>query len=307
MTKKVFGTALAAVVLLAAFVLSSFVYPDVVSLQKTNPDMSAFMRYRERQWEREGRTLKIRHRYVPLAGISPYLVKAVIISEDDKFWRHEGFDLEAMQQALKKDIREKRFRAGGSTITQQLAKNLFLSPSKNPLRKLREAIYTWRLERCLTKRRIVELYLNYAEWGEGVFGIEAASRLYFGKHASMLGAREAARLAAVLPNPLRYSPTGASRYVARRSERIYRIMKARGIVIPEFVEVMTTPEEQGSTQEPEQESSSGVAPPEPEQAPHDAGAGLATFGGKAAGGIEGGSGTGDAPAVEPDPNGVQGE
>ena len=105
----------------------------------------------------------------------PYVVKAVIISEDDKFWSHKGFDLDAMEKALEKDIEQGMFKFGGSTISQQLVKNLYLSPSKSPSRKLAEAVITWRMERTLSKRRILELYLNVAEWGEGLFGVDAAS------------------------------------------------------------------------------------------------------------------------------------
>ncbi|HPI91749.1 MAG TPA: monofunctional biosynthetic peptidoglycan transglycosylase [Deltaproteobacteria bacterium] len=251
MIKKLLLTILAAMIMATASVLVYFIYPDVSSLKTDHPAKSAFMEYRERQWAREGMHRKIDYRWVPLKRISPFLIKAVIIAEDDKFWQHEGFDFEAMEQAFQKDLKEKEFKAGGSTISQQLAKNLYLSPSKNPLRKIREAILTWRMEKALTKRRIVELYLNYAEWGAGIFGIEAAAQHYYGKHASSLGPEEASRLATVLPNPIRFNPLGKSRYVAYRSKRIYRIMVARGIVIPEFEEVMTTPDE--PVPEPENE------------------------------------------------------
>jgi len=215
-----------------------FLFPDVAALAKKNPAKTAFMEYREREWQREGKNKKIKQRWVSLSRISPYVIKAVIIAEDDKFWGHEGFDFEAMQKALEKDIQQGKFKAGGSTISQQLAKNLYLSPSKNPVRKLKEAILTWRIEKRLSKKRIIELYLNVAEWGDGVFGIEMAARTHFGKSATDLGAQEAARLAAVLPNPRKFNPTGASHYVVSRSERIYRIMIKRGIVIPEYEDVM---------------------------------------------------------------------
>ena len=189
-------------------------------------------------WRQQGIEKEIKNTWVPLSRISPYVVKAVIIAEDDKFWSHEGFDFEAMQQALEKDIKKKKFQAGGSTISQQLAKNLYLSPSKNPVRKIKEAIITWRMEKELPKKRIIELYLNVAEMGDGVFGVEAAAQTHYRKHASGLTAREAATLASILPNPRRYKPNGASRYVDNRSERIYRIMLRRGIVIPEYEEVV---------------------------------------------------------------------
>lgn len=195
------------------------------------------MEYREREWKEKGRKIKIRQQWVPLAAISPYLVKAVLIAEDDKFWRHEGFDYEALQKAVEKDIKARKFKLGGSTISQQLAKNLYLSPAKNPLRKIAEAAITWRMEKTLSKKRILELYLNVVEWGEGIFGVEAAAGHYFGKHASGLTAEEAAKLAAVLPNPRKYNPSGTQRYVVNRSTLIYSIMVRRGIVIPDYDEV----------------------------------------------------------------------
>jgi monofunctional glycosyltransferase len=244
MLKKLIGySTVLFLALLATDIAINFVYPDVSILKKENPRKTAFMEYREKEWAREGIKKAIIQKWVPLKRTSPYLIKAVIIAEDDKFWGHEGFDFEAMQQALEKDIKKKEFKAGGSTISQQLAKNLYLSPSKNPIRKIKEAILTWRMEHALSKRRIVEIYLNVAEWGDGIFGIEAAAKHYYGKHASSLTAQEAARLATVLPNPLVYHVNGDSKYVQNRSERIYQVMVARGIVIPEYVEVMTTPEE----------------------------------------------------------------
>jgi monofunctional biosynthetic peptidoglycan transglycosylase len=169
------------------------------------------------------------------------MVKAVLIAEDDKFYSHEGFDFEAMQKALEKDIKAGKLKYGGSTISQQLAKNLFLSPSKNPLRKAKEVILTWRIENNLSKRRILELYLNVAEWGDGIFGVEAASRHYYGKSAADLTPMEAARLAVVLPNPLKLNPTGTSKYVEKRAEIVYGIMVRRGIVIEEYDDIMKAP------------------------------------------------------------------
>jgi monofunctional biosynthetic peptidoglycan transglycosylase len=235
-------------VLLLSFIAFQFVYPDVSELNTKNPVKTAFMSYREKEWEREGKKYRINQKWVPLRAISPYLVKAVLISEDDKFWSHEGFDYEAMQKAIEKDIKAKKFKLGGSTISQQLAKNLYLSPSKNPLRKIREAIITWRMERALSKKRILELYLNVAEWGDrGIFGIEAAARNYYGQSAAALGPEEAAKLAAVLPNPRKFNPLGSSRYVIHRSNLIYNIMVRRGIVVPEYEEVA---EPNGSTVDP---------------------------------------------------------
>ena len=223
-----------------------FIYPNVASLKKSCPQKTAFMEYREKVWKEKGIKKKITNTWVPLSSISPYVMKAVIIAEDDKFWSHDGFDFEAMQKALEKDIKKKKFKAGGSTISQQLAKNLYLSPAKNPVRKIKEAILTWRLERQLSKRRIMELYLNVVEWGDGVFGIEAAARKHYGKSAAGLTAREAAELAAVIPNPRRYKTDGTSRYVENQSERIYQIMVRRGIVIPEYDDVISGNDENNS-------------------------------------------------------------
>jgi monofunctional biosynthetic peptidoglycan transglycosylase len=231
-----------ALTLLALDVGSCLLYPFVWTLKDKNPKSWAMLEYRQAQWRNAGRHVAVRRYWVPLSRVSPYVTKAVLIAEDDKFWTHEGFDFEAMEKALEKDVKKRSFKAGGSTISQQLAKNLYLSPSKDPIRKIKEAILTWRIERELKKRRILELYLNVAEWGPGIFGIEAASRYYYGVPASALGPEQAARLASVLPNPIRFSPTNPSRYVVRRSGIIYNIMVRRGIVMPEFEEVMR-PEE----------------------------------------------------------------
>lgn len=222
------------------------------------------MAFREREWKREGLRYHIQQQWVPLARISPYLIKAVLIAEDDKFWSHEGFDFDAIQKALEEDVKARTFKRGGSTISQQLAKNLYLSPSKNPLRKISEAILTWRIENVLTKRRILELYLNVAEWGDGgIFGIEMASQRYFGKSASELGPEEAARLAVVLPNPRKYHPLGRSRFVDRRADRIYAIMVKRGIVVPEYEEVMQDEGESRSVPEQRNAETNGTMFPRP--------------------------------------------
>lgn len=244
--KKMFRFVVVALFLLAGaalvYVSTAFYYDDVASLQRKNPGKTAFMAHREIEWEFKGlKNKKIHQVFVPLSKISPYAAKAVLIAEDDKFYSHEGFDFEAMQKAIEKDIKLGRLKYGGSTISQQLAKNLYLSPSKNPLRKVKEAILTWRIENNLSKRRILELYLNVAEWGDGIFGIEAASRHYFGKSAADLSPMEAARLAVVLPNPLKYNPTGTSKYVEKRAEIVYGIMVKRGIVVEEYEDLMQAP------------------------------------------------------------------
>ena len=255
MTNKYLRLLLASSLLLSLlFVAYYSIFPDVARLKKWHPSHTSFMEYRQRQWEQRGERKKFVQTWVSLSQVSPYVIKAVLIAEDDKFWRHEGFDFEALQKALVADLKKRKFRFGGSTISQQLVKNLYLSPVKNPLRKIKEAVITWRLERALSKKRIIELYLNVAEWGDGLFGIEAAARHYYGKAASQLTALEAARLASVLPNPLKYQPTAVSKYVEKRGGAIYRIMVKRGVVIPEYVAIMKDPGEATPTE--------GVSEPE---------------------------------------------
>lgn len=214
----------------AAFVGYNMLRPDIGALAKTNPASTAFMRLTEERWASQGKRAKITRLWSPLNRISPYLVSAVVIAEDDRFFEHEGFDYKAIMEAIERDIKERRAKLGASTISQQLVKNLWLSPSKNPLRKAREAILTWRMERELSKRRILEIYLNVVEWGDGIFGAEAAARHYFGKGAADLTSEEAARLAVVLPAPRRYDPTSDTRFITARWTAIHDIMVKRGVV-----------------------------------------------------------------------------
>jgi monofunctional biosynthetic peptidoglycan transglycosylase len=175
--------------------------PDVSLLQKRNPKSSALMELRDQ----ENRQRKIRAArqqvWVPYGRISDHLKKAILISEDAAFFSHKGVDLNELKEAFKKDWETLSFQRGGSTITMQLAKNLYLTPSKNPLRKSKEIIIAWQLEHALSKTRIFEIYLNVVEWGRNIYGAEAASRHYFGKSAANLDPLEAATLAALLPNP----------------------------------------------------------------------------------------------------------
>ncbi len=235
--KLVWKLLIIATALLIVDVLRYFIYPDVSVLRDEQPLPTAFMQYREHQWAEEGNHQEIRHKWVSIERISPNIVKAVLIGEDDGFYHHDGFDIKGMENAIERSI-EKGTLAGGSTISQQLSKNLYLTPSKNPIRKLKEAIITWRIEKTLSKRRILEIYLNVAEWGDGIFGIEAAARHYYHKSAKNLTAREASRLAAVLPNPIKYNPTGNQRYVKNRARIIYKIMKRRGVIQLIYKEVM---------------------------------------------------------------------
>lgn len=233
------------------------VHPDVSELKETRPVPTAFMEYRQEQWADGNRKKEIFHKWVSFSQISPNVVKAVLIAEDDGFWNHDGFDVKGMEQAIERSLK-KGTVAGGSTISQQLSKNLYLSPSKNPVRKIKEAIITWRIEKNLSKRRILEIYLNVAEWGDGIFGIEAAARHYYGKSARNLSGNEAAHLAAVLPNPIRYNPTGDQKYVKNRARIIYKIMQRRGVVIPEYKEVMTPPKTEESSEESNETNASVI-------------------------------------------------
>lgn len=182
-----------------------------------NPSNTAFMEAGlERLQEKKGADAELRHKWVDYSRISIHLKRAVVAAEDSKFLAHEGFDWEALEKAVEKNIKKGRFAAGGSTISQQLAKNLFLSPSKNPLRKAQEAIITVMIEQLWSKRRILEVYLNVIEWGNGIYGAEAASRRYFKVSASGLGPSQAAFLAAMIPNPRYYETHRGSRGLLRR-------------------------------------------------------------------------------------------
>ena len=220
-----------------------FVYPDINALKEIKPIPTAFMQYRKDEWAQENRDMHITQKWVTMKNISPNIIKAVLIGEDDGFYHHDGFDVKGMENAIERSIK-KGTLAGGSTISQQLSKNLYLSPSKNPVRKIKEAIITWRIEKTLSKRRILEIYLNVAEWGDGIFGIEAAARHYYHKSAKNLTAQEASRLASVLPNPIKYNATGDQKYVKNRSRIILKIMKRRGVIQAIYKEVMTVSKEE---------------------------------------------------------------
>jgi monofunctional biosynthetic peptidoglycan transglycosylase len=202
----------------------------IVRLRTENPAESALMRQRFHEAEDAGKPFRIVQRWIPLAQIPRHVVDAVIVAEDGTFFTHGGVDWFEVQESIEKNIEERRAARGASTITQQLAKNLFLSTSKDPIRKVKELAITLLLEHTLSKNRILELYLNVIEWGRGIFGIEAAARAYFGKSASALTLEEATRLAAVIPSPLVHRPDEESRYVTRRSMIVTRRMAARNMI-----------------------------------------------------------------------------
>ncbi len=204
-------------------------FDEVEKLQTINPTETAFMRDHTERARMKGKTPRIAQRWVPLSQISRDIVNAVIVAEDGTFWRHSGFDWFEFKESFQRNITDGMAVRGASTITQQLVKNLFFSSSKNPLRKLREWVLTWWMERELTKARILEIYLNVIEWGDGIYGIETAAQTYFGKSAVEIGRDEAARLAAVIPSPKRRRPDSESSYVERRAELILSRMVARGM------------------------------------------------------------------------------
>jgi monofunctional glycosyltransferase len=219
----------AAVALGAGFVYAAFIYltlPDVRALRTTNPKTTAFMQLRVREARAKSVEPKQIQRWVPYSRISPQLKRAVLVAEDSGFWRHEGIEFEQMKESMEANIERLEFFRGGSTITQQLAKNLYLSPSKNPVRKVRELLIARRLEAELPKQRILELYLNLIEWGDGIWGAEAAARTYFGKSAADLGAHESALLAAAIVNPRLLSPAHPTARLRRRQQMIMRRMGA---------------------------------------------------------------------------------
>lgn len=176
-------------------------WPDVTLLKKKNPSTTALMDLRDAEFREKGLRPVHRQIWVPYRAISDHLKKAIIISEDAAFFSHDGIDFFELKEAARQDWEKGKFKRGGSTITMQLAKNLYLTPSKNPLRKAEEIVIAWQLERALSKTRIFEIYLNVVEWGRGIYGAEAAARHYFSKPASNLSPLDAATLAALLPNP----------------------------------------------------------------------------------------------------------
>jgi monofunctional glycosyltransferase len=203
-------------------------WPRVRALATHPPGTTAFIeRYRTEQ-RAAGRPDRIQWIWVPYTAISPHVKRAVVVAEDIRFFAHPGVDFEEVEDALERAVERKELPRGASTITQQLAKNLWLSPSRSPVRKLREAILAWQLERTLSKRRILEVYLNVVELGPGVYGVEAAARRYFGKPAAALEPLEAAQLAASLPSPKTWHPGAPSRAYQAHVARVLRRMERTG-------------------------------------------------------------------------------
>jgi monofunctional biosynthetic peptidoglycan transglycosylase len=198
--------------------------PDVRPLRATPPVSTAFMDMRAREARAAGKPVRKSQRWINYRRISPALIRAGLVTEDAAFWSHDGIDLDEIKAAIEASLEKGEPMRGASTITQQLAKNLYLSPSRNPTRKLTELFITRRLEAELSKRRILELYLNVIEWGDGIWGCDAASYAYFGVSAADLSPSQAALLAAVIINPRRYNPAHPTAFLLRRQALILRRM-----------------------------------------------------------------------------------
>lgn len=210
---------------LAGLLLAFAVYeyatlPDAGALEKENPKTTALIEQRAEEAREAGKKARRRQHWVALSGISKHAVAAVLISEDASFYVHEGVDSAEMRNALEEAWKKGRLGRGASTISQQLAKNLWLSTDRSLLRKAKELVLTRRLEDALTKKRILTLYLNVVEWGQGVYGIEAGAREHFGVSASQLTVAQGAILAAMLPAPRKRSPSSGSRALWRRAHWI---------------------------------------------------------------------------------------
>lgn len=200
-----------------------WIFGHVIYWNTYNPSTTAFMRDRLSELRQKNPAATLRMHWMPYERISHDLKRAVIAAEDGKFPDHDGFDFDAIQKAYQKNLQRGRLVAGGSTISQQLAKNLFLSGAKTPWRKLQEAVVTFMLEKVMSKRRILEIYLNVIEWGNGVFGAEAATRYYYGVSASTLTTEQSARLAAMIPNPRFYDVNRSTPWLLKKT----RIIQSR--------------------------------------------------------------------------------
>jgi monofunctional biosynthetic peptidoglycan transglycosylase len=247
-----------------AFAYLAYVYlslPDVRRLAAEQPESTAFIELRRDEAHDRGRSFALRRRWLPYNRISAHLKRAVIVAEDSAFFEHEGLDYAQIRESIESGLEDGGALRGASTITQQLAKNLYLSPSRNPMRKLREVIITRRLEAALSKRRIFELYLNSIEWGDGIFGCEAAAQAYFGKSAADLDAGEAALLAGAIINPRVHNPAKPTRRLLRRQQIILRRMgRARPPDAAPASRPSPEPDGPGSTSPPPPGPPPGVSP-----------------------------------------------
>ena len=253
-------------VLFAAYVFAGLPSrAEVRRLARSNPDLTSVMRQREQEAKRAGQKPRVQRSWAPLSRMSRHLIHAVVASEDQKFFGHEGVDWDAVEKAIDEDRKRFRFARGGSTITQQLAKNLYFTTHRSLVRKLREVIVARWLEEELGKKRILELYLNVIEWGDGIYGAEAAAQRYYGKPAAALDEIEAAGLAAMIPNPRRIHPRLAPKTHARAQRRVLWLMRGAGYLKREVGGLGTEPPPVlVDDEEPEEEAASaGPADPGP--------------------------------------------
>ena len=222
--------------------------PKVKALATDNPASTAFIDLRRDEAAAAGKPFELRWQWRPIGKISRYLRAAVIYAEDYNFYRHDGVDWDALEDALEANLDKGSLSIGGSTITQQLAKNLFLSPSRSLLRKAREMLIAFELEDRLSKQRILEIYLNVVEWGDGVFGAEAASRYWFKHTAQTLSPAEAVRLAIALPNPLTRAPNVHKPELTKKAIRLVHLLRMQGLI--DEVQERTTLDQVGAPGEP---------------------------------------------------------
>jgi monofunctional biosynthetic peptidoglycan transglycosylase len=220
---KWLGEAVLAVVVLV-LLYQLWLFAHVLWWIDHNPSTTAFMQSGLARMQEKKPDAKLRHTWVPYDKISPHLKRAIIAAEDARFLEHEGFDVEGIQAAVEKNLKKGKLVAGGSTISQQLAKNLFLSGQRSFIRKGQEAVLTLMIETTWSKRRILEVYLNVIEWGDGIYGAEAAARRYFGVSAAKLNRYQAAQLAAMVPSPRRYERNRGGPHYQRRVATILRYM-----------------------------------------------------------------------------------
>jgi monofunctional biosynthetic peptidoglycan transglycosylase len=236
--KRVFVKSLLLSAVVASFVYFYLALPNTSLLKNRNPQTSALMELREQENRQKKLRVSRQQIWVPYGRISDHLKKAVLLSEDASFFSHNGVDIAELKEAFKRDLETFSFKRGGSTITMQLAKNLYLSPAKNPLRKIKEIIIAWQLEHSLSKTRILEIYLNVVEWGPNIYGAEAGSRHYFGKSAASLDPLEAATLVALLPSPRTTREKGI---LQRRNLVLARLAKVGHIREEEYHRVKQIP------------------------------------------------------------------
>lgn len=208
---------------------SWYTLPDPTVLRTSTPESSALMVARVQQAKLRKRSYRLHHQFVPLSRVAPVMQRAVLLGEDQNFWRHQGIDWGELRKAVDAAVKEGRLSRGASTVTQQTVKNLYLSNERSLWRKGKEMLLAHRLEKAVSKERILELYLNFAEWGDGVFGVEMAARRYFQKSAAQLDAAEAAVLTAMLPSPLTRDPRKPNKNLRQRARKMGALLVQAGL------------------------------------------------------------------------------